>query len=60
MLRARDSLQVLWETQMFAAVRRWEPPKCPSTDARISRKPCVLTAGRYLAVERNEVLTHEG
>lgn len=58
MLRAGDSLQVLWETQMFAAVRWWEPPECPSTDARISRESCVLTVGCYLATERNEVLTH--
>lgn len=41
---------------LFTIVRKWDQPKCPSTDGRIKKMWCVYAMEFYSTV-KNEIMT---
>ena len=43
---------------LFTIAKRWNHPRCPSTDEQISHKWYTHTVKYYSALKRNEMLIH--
>ena len=43
---------------LFIIAKKWKQSKCPSTDKWINKKCGIHIMEYYLAIKRNEVLTH--
>ena len=43
---------------LFTIAKKWKQPNCSSTDARINKLWFIHSMAYYLAIKRNELLTH--
>ena len=43
---------------LFIVARKWEEPRCPSTDEWVNKMWYIHTMQYYLAIKRNEILKH--
>ena len=54
----RDIYTLMFIAALFTIVKRWKQPKCPLMDKWINKMWYTYTMENYLALKKNEILTH--
>ena len=51
----KDTCTPMFTAALFAIVKTWKQPKCPSTEEWIKKMWNIYTMGYYSAIKRNEI-----
>ena len=54
-MTGKDTCTPMFTAALFAIVKTWKQPKCPSTEEWIKKMWNIYTMGYYSAIKRNEI-----